>query len=168
MLSIWQDAKWLRRLLIAGWILAGLAPLMIVAGLIGAVNEWHLIRTALRAEATVVEMVERSGDHGVTYAPVYTFKDQAGQEQKVHSRCSSCPPAYQVGDKIMVLYRSASPRDAQIQSFFDMWGWMAIVGGIGIVYGIIGPILLTVVRKQREKAANQASQDTSLRADPER
>jgi hypothetical protein len=161
MLSIWQDTRWLRRLLIAGWILTFLAPLMIMAGVVGVATEWHFIRTALRAEATVVEMVEQSGDNGVMYAPVYTFKDQAGQEQKVHSRCSSYPPAYHVGDKIAVLYRPSSPRDAQIQSFFDMWGWMAIVGGIGIVYGIIGPILLTVVRKQKEKAANQTSHATS-------
>jgi hypothetical protein len=38
---------------------------------------------------------------------------------------------------------------------------MANAGGIGILYGIIGPILLIVVRKQSEKAANQASHATS-------
>ena len=161
MLSIWQDARLLRHMLIVGRILAGLAPLLIVAGIIGAVNEWHFIRTAHRAEGTVVEMIERRGEHGVTYAPVYTFKVQTGQVQKVHSRSSSYPPVYQVGDKITVLYRSSSPRDAQILRFFDMWGWMAIAGGIGILYGIIGPILLIAVRKQREKAANQASHATS-------
>jgi len=152
-MNIWNDPKWARRLLVIGWFLTSISTVMVIAAIAGIVNERHFIRTATKADAIVVEMVERSGDNGPTYAPVFTFTDHAGHEQKVYSRCSSYPPAYRVGDKIPVLYLPAAPRNAQIQGFFDMWGWMTIVGGLGVVYGIIGPVLLIVVRRQRDKSS---------------
>lgn len=148
MATINRDARWLRYLPIVGRILTGLAPLMLGVGIVGAVHEWRFVQTAHRTEGTIVEMVEHRGDHGVTYSPVYTFRTQTGQEQKVYARTSSYPPAFQVGDKVTVLYRPSSPRDAQLQRFFDMWGWKVLCGGIGVFYGILGPILLVVARKQ--------------------
>lgn len=156
MFGLWKGQGWTPRLLFAGWILTVLAALMITAGIAGFINEQRFLQTASKAQAAVVEMVQRNGDHGSSYAPVYVFRDAAGKEQKVYSRCSSYPPAYQVGDKINVLYDPRSPRDAQIDSFFDMWGWMAIVGGIGLVYAVTGPVLLFFARRMKLRAAKAA------------
>ena len=146
-----------RGLLIAGWVLALVGPLMLVAAGIGFQHERAFIRRASTAQAVVVEMVEKRGNDGPTFAPVYVFHDNSGQEQKIYSRTSSYPPAYRVGDKITVLYDRQAPQDAQIHGFFDMWGWMTIVASMGISYCVIGPVLLVVARKRKQESANQLS-----------
>jgi Protein of unknown function (DUF3592) len=151
MIGLWRGQGWARRLLIAGWILCVLAPLMIIAAIVGIVNEQHFLNTASKAEGTVVEMVERKADNGTAYAPVYVFNDAVGHEQKVYSRWSSYPPAYRVGEKIRVIYNPHAPQDAQIEGFFDMWGWMMIVGVIGLVYAVIGPVLVLFGRRRQKR-----------------
>jgi len=157
MFGLRKGQGWAPRLLVAGWILTALAPMMIIAAIAGAISELNFLRTASKAQGTVVELVEHNGDHGSSYAPIYVFYDAAGQEQKVYSRCSSYPPAYQVGDKISVLYDPRSPREAQIERFFDTWGWMTIGGGIGLLYAVIGPVLLFFAGRMKLRATSSTS-----------
>lgn len=137
-----------RILLIAGWYLSIIGLLLMIIGGICFLRERAFISRASKAQAVVTELVERTGDQTPIYAPVYVFHDSSGQEQKGYSRVGSSPPSYQVGDKIMVLYDQKTPQDTQIQNFFDMWGWTTILSGLGVVAGVIGVIILLVIRRK--------------------
>ena len=138
-------------LLIVGVILTVLGPIMLLACGIGVACERHFLKLATSAEAMVVVMAEVHHDDGTSYAPVYVFLDTKGQEQKIFSKTSSYPPAYRVGDKIKVVFDPLSPRDAQMDNYFDMWGWQTLVGGIGVAQVMIGIVLILVTRKLKEK-----------------
>ena len=158
MFELWRGQGLTGKFLFAGWTLSVLGPVMLIFGGIGIAHEWKFLSVATRTQATVVEMVDHHGDSGTSYAPVYVFRDVAGQEQKVSSRCSSYPPSYQVGDRINVLYVPGFSRDSQIESFFEMWGWKAIIGGIGLVHSLIGIVLLFVSRKRKDNADDKPAE----------
>ena len=87
-----------------------------------AVYSYHLTRTALRATGRITQMVERHGDHGDYWYPVYTFADRDGAFHTIHSGVGSAPPAYEVGDSVMVLYYAGAGNDAHLNQWSTLWG----------------------------------------------
>lgn len=83
-------------------------------------------------------MLERTGDHGPVFAPVFTFRDAQGTEYTVYSSTASYPPEHQVGDTVSVLYSPKSPRDAKLDRFFSLWAMPFITGIIASFYLPVG------------------------------
>ena len=65
-------------------------------------------------------------------SPVVDY-EVGGQHFSFRSPISSSPPAYVVGDKVVVLYRPNNPASAQIDSFIDRWFFAVVFSGVGIV-----------------------------------
>ncbi len=94
----------------------------------------NFITSAVRAQGTVVQLVERSGGKGRTFCPVFSFVDTAGKEHKIYSNWGSKPPRFNVGEKVTVLYNPRSPEDARLDTFFELWGLPTILSIIGAVH----------------------------------
>ena len=90
-------------------------------------------------EGTVVKMVR--GGKGTK--PVVQY-EVAGQNHEVEGLLTTTPPAYRVGDKVQVLYKSASPVHAMIDTFTNRWLFPTIFGGIGGVFALVGAIVFAV------------------------
>ncbi len=86
-------------------------------------------------------MLERKGENGSVFAPVFSFRDALGSEHTVYSSTASYPPAHQVGDAVHILYSPDSPRDAKIDSFFSLWGLPMITGIIATFYLPVGLLI---------------------------
>jgi hypothetical protein len=74
-------------------------------------------KTALQAQGAVIELKEESGagaHSGTAYYPVIRFADQAGQDHTFYSSMGSYPPAYEVGERVSILYNPANPKEAKI------------------------------------------------------
>jgi len=93
-----------------------------LVALVSLLVGWRFVRSAARADGRVIQMVEREGEHGKLYAPVFVFRDSSGAEHTVHSDTASDPPEHQVGDTVHVLYLPESPQDAKTDRFFFSWG----------------------------------------------
>src|SRR5258706_9407012 len=91
------------RRFIAGVMIGGASICGVIASA-SVLCSWHFVRTATRGDGRVTQMVERQGDHGTLYAPVFSFRDAQGAEHTVHSSTASYPPEHQVGDTVRVLY----------------------------------------------------------------
>ena len=65
-------------------------------------------------------------------SPVVDY-EVGGQHFSLRSPISSSPPAYSVGDKVVVLYRPNNPASAQNDSFIDRWFFAVVFSGVGIV-----------------------------------
>jgi hypothetical protein len=126
-----------------GWnrwakIHCGMCVLFMLVGAVFAVYRWSYVRRAITTSATITSLIERKNDDGDTlYAPVYVFTDQRGQSVKVISSTASFPPPGEIGDKIEILYDPANPKHSIQRTFFDIWGFPAISGGLGAFYFIV-------------------------------
>ena len=78
---------------------------------------------------------------------MFEFKDAEGGSHRVTSPVSSRPAAYDVGEKVAVLYSPGDPEDARIDSFFGLWGGSCIFGGIGFLFTLVATIVLVKQRR---------------------
>ncbi len=106
----------------------------------------RFVEDALPADGTIVELIEREGEDGPYFYPVFTFTDDAGATQKIYSSHGSFPPRHKVGDSVTVLYDPADPEDAKINSFMSIWFWPFLTGIIGSVILVGSSIVLIIAR----------------------
>lgn len=114
------------------------------------------IATAKSSQGEVIDLIRKeSRDDGTTsytYAPAVRFADDRGERQEFVSNHSSNPPAYSKGENVEVLYAPDNPGDAIIDDFWGRWGIVAILGGTGLIFSLIGGgLLFWMIRKAQIK-----------------
>ena len=115
-------------------------------------GSWELKQRGATVTGTVVSMrkVDATDDAGVTYAPVISY-DVQGHTYTYESSNSSDPPAYDIGEKVMLLYRPADPEDVRVNSWFDLWFLPAMLGVGGVVVAIVSFVMMVgAIRRRRE------------------
>ena len=132
------------------WIfpLVGLG-LLAGAGLAVAM-ELSFRRGAVETEGRIVQMIPRSGTDGHrsrTWTPVFAFRLPDGKEMRVVAGYSSSPPCCAVGEVVRVRYDPADPSRAQMAGFVASWLVAAILGGIGLVFLLVGLLVARLMRR---------------------
>ena len=135
-----------RVMLIVGWCLGVSSIACLVASLIMYIHVREFVKSAARANGTVIKLVEnRSSDSGATYRPVFVFRDSREREHEINSAVGSYPPAYKIGDKVTVLYNIEEPENASLDGFFDLWLMPLVLGSIGGVHLLVAVFLLVLI-----------------------
>jgi hypothetical protein len=112
------------------------------------------LKEAVSTEGTVVELVPSRSSNATTYAPVVQFNEINGRLVEFTSNASSNPPAYNRGERVVVLYSPNTPESAKIDGFFSVWGGTFIVAILGLLFGALGGGLLAYsVSKERSKSS---------------
>jgi len=105
-------------------------------------KQQDFLANALTSEGQVIQLVQtRSG----TYSPIVQFESHRGEIHEITSTSSSKPPAYDVGEKVIVYYESYDPEGGEISGFFSLWGVPTILGGIGSGFILIGTVFLIIL-----------------------
>lgn len=108
-----------------------------------------------RAAVAVGKVIDlersRSGDSS-SYHPVVKFRTAAGQERTFRSSTGTNPPSYRVGEAVEVLYSESEPSDARIRGFFSLWGGPLIVGGMGMLFMLLGGGIVYARRASTQRA----------------
>jgi hypothetical protein len=119
-------------------LISGLCVLVFF--LVFMIRTWYFVRRSVGANGEVVGLECSRDEVGSatyqSYAPVFTFTVADGRTYRVISNISSSPAAFSVGDSVRVLYDPASPEDARIQKFSELWG-AALIGclvGLGFFF----------------------------------
>lgn len=103
---------------------------------------WSTQRFALRAIELPGEVTNllpsQSSKGSTTYSAEVLYTGRDGEPHTVVSSFSSNPPAFDVGEAVIVLQDPAGERRPLIKSFMSLWGTSVIVGGIGSVFFLIG------------------------------
>jgi hypothetical protein len=115
----------------------GLA-MLIVAGVAATARATDLAG-AEHADGTVFALT--GGAKG--FAPVVQFTPTIGGTVPFTADVDSNPPAYQVGDHVRVLYPPDKPRDAVIDSFWQIWFSAAVFALSGVTFIVVGIALAT-------------------------
>ncbi|MCU0355878.1 MAG: DUF3592 domain-containing protein [Cytophagales bacterium] len=114
-----------------------------IALLIGAAFAYNyskkFIATAQKAQAVVTDLrYNRSSKGGGTYYPTVQFTANDGKTYTAYSNSGSNPSAYEVGENVEIYYNPDNPMDILLPDFFSLWGVPLILGGIGLVFTLIG------------------------------
>jgi hypothetical protein len=127
----------------AGWFFVMSSIIFLLISLFAYSRARTFTRSAARTQGTVIRLERRdSSRSGILYRPVVSFRDSQGMPRELFSSVASSPPSYKVGDQVSVLYSPAEPRKAKLDGFFEVWGWAAITGGIGVSDLLFGLALL--------------------------
>ena len=94
-------------------------------------------RQGAQAEGQVVSLSSRCDDDGCSYSPVVRFETQTGRAITFETTYSSNPPAYDVGERVTVVYSLENPEKAVIKGQGQLFRiiFMA-VGGVIIAVGM--------------------------------
>ena len=92
-------------------------------------------RDGTQVPGEVVSLAENCDNDGCTYAPIVSFKTREGKMVSFESTYSSYPPAYEIGEKVTVIYSLDAPEKAVIKG-----------EGMGfrIVFMIVGGLIAAV------------------------
>jgi len=128
-----------RRLGIPGSILFAVAG----CGLLFGGYKWNsheraFYATAIHTTGRVTELVAKQDKNGTRFAPRVVFADAAGRSISFVSSVSSKPAAYKVGDSVKVVYSPNLPQNAEVDSFFTRWGFILILGFMGVIFVFLG------------------------------
>ncbi|MEU6243488.1 DUF3592 domain-containing protein [Streptomyces sp. NPDC047024] len=156
-----RDAKILRRI---AWAFIAFGTLFVGIGGAVAVDSASYLSSGERASGTVVDLEWRSShshysgssrnrqSSGPSAYPVIAFTAKDGEKHTFRDNSGSNPPAYEVGERVEVLYRADSPEDARINGFLSLWLIPVIFGGLGSVFAAVGTVIVVVMRKKARAA----------------
>jgi hypothetical protein len=91
------------------------------------------------ADGIVIDLIaERDSDGDDVYYPRVRFLTPASEPMEFTGSVGSSPAAFDVGEAVAVLYNPTDPRDARIDSFFQLWFGPLVMGFLGLVFTAVG------------------------------
>src|SRR5688572_25781995 len=116
---------------IAGFLLLSLA-------FIFGFRDYRFATTAIPVTGKVVRIEKRqSSGETQMYAPVVTYVF-AGTTREYLTDISSSSPGFAVGDNVELLVNPGDPTEVRLNSFLDRWFVVTLLGGLGLVFSVIG------------------------------
>lgn len=103
------------------------------------------------AEGTVIELVPSGRGSSPRYRARVEFTTAAGTEVRFLSSVSSNPPPAQVGEHVDIRYDADNPRDAQINTYWQVWFLPTLLGIVGAPFLLAGAGFAIASRARRKR-----------------
>lgn len=127
-----------RKISIIKYVFSVIGIAMLVGASLLYNNTSDFLTRAVSAQGQVVDLILSRSSDTTTYYPVVVFRDASGRQVEFKSNSGTNPPSYTRGERVEVLYEPGEPEAARINGFFSLWGAAIIVGGLGLVFGLVG------------------------------
>lgn len=112
-----------------------LGPCSLVWSLVSAYRTHAFLARSVAAQGTVVQLKVTRGLHSdIGFAPVFAFPADDGRSYTVTSEYATAPPAFKVGEHVVVHYEKGHPEEARLESFSQLWLFDIIGGALGAVF----------------------------------
>jgi hypothetical protein len=92
-------------------------------------------KQGIEAQGVVVGLQENRDSDGSTYTTVVQFKTASGQSVEFVSSYSSSPPAYEVGELVIVIYQSQEQEHAIIMGDGQL---------LHVIFMLVGGVIVTI------------------------
>jgi hypothetical protein len=108
------------------------------------VSSQQFVKNSITASGTVIDIIQQTntnhtnGSINYTYAPKVSFTANDGKAYTFIPSTSGSSSSYHDGERVEILYNPLNPYDANIDSFWDIWGLPIILLVMGIGFSIIG------------------------------
>ena len=120
------------------FILIGIA--IVISAIFAILKVRRQLAGSAKATGKVVDFGKIQGKSGYLYCPQVVFQIPNGQTFKFQSEVGSQPPAFNVGQQVEVVYQTANPNQAEIDSMMSLWfqpGCMLLMGLLFLVLGFV-------------------------------
>jgi hypothetical protein len=133
---------------------------LLSGGIYSFLSTRTFIGDAVSARGVVIDLEEHwdSGDNSYTYYPRVRFQTENGDAHRFTGDVGSSPPAFDVGEAVQVLFDPSDPSAARIDSFMQLWFTSLILGGMGVVFSIVGGGSLFAFGHDEKHRTAQAAQ----------
>lgn len=125
-------------------------------------------KTAQRTEGTVVKLHERISTKDkkreVMYYPEFAFLDGNKQLHLIESSKGSHPPAYDIGEKVSIIYQPDEPDNAKADTFVELWLAPVIMLILGVTFTLPGLIMFLIPVLSGNKAEKLQRTGLSVKA----
>ncbi len=98
----------------------------------------NLLLDGVKTTAVVTDLLVNQDTDGDTYIPVFEFKDRTNTIRNYKSPIASSPPAYQVGEKVKIIYDKKDTNNVKTISFWGLYRFSIILWMIAAPLLIIG------------------------------
>jgi len=120
-------------------IFGGLGAILLVIAGIVYFREASFLNTAEKATGTVTDFnLSSSDDGGSSYCPVIDFTTSANEPVKYFANVCASPPAYEIGEKVDVLYDPQDIKHVQMNGFWSKYVGVVVLGAIGVPFFLLG------------------------------
>src|SRR5262245_48073517 len=107
-------------------------------GIYSYLSTGDFIAEAASAPGVVIGLErEQDADGGATYYPRVQFEAN-GRSYQFRGQVGSGYGTFRVGEQVEVLYDTADPQSARINSFFQLWFFPLFLGMVGSVFTALG------------------------------
>ena len=113
-------------------------PLLLIAGLVVLGWNMHFISRATSVEGKVIELVDTSSPGDSSQYKAIVSYEVSGTSHTGSSRWNTNPPAYEVGENVVVLYDPEVPSSMMLDTFFEKWFISVMFLGTGAFFAITG------------------------------
>jgi len=120
-------------------IFGGIGLILLAIGAFLYFREASFLSKAEKVTGTVTDLqFSSSSDGGGSYCPVIDFDTKAGEPVRYYGNVCSQPPAYDIGDKVDVVYDPADIKHVQMNSFWSQYLGAIIFGGLALMFLLLG------------------------------
>jgi len=125
-------------------------PFLLIGGLLlwlslsAYIKNQAFLKIANSSTAKVINFAKINAQNGVTYAPVFEFRDKQERLHQVQSHTSSSYPLYEINQSIDILFDPQNPNEAKIDKPFEIWGAFLIMSLVGVLFFSVGVILFVL------------------------
>ena len=112
-----------------------LGPCSLIWALVSAWRTHLFLERSVSAQSTVVQLKLIRGLHHSNdgFAPTFTFAAD-GRNYTVTSDYATAPPAFKIGEHVIVHYEKGHPERARLESFTQLWLFDLIGGALGALF----------------------------------
>ncbi|SDD27181.1 Protein of unknown function [Niabella drilacis] len=115
-----------------------IGAILIALGILSFRSSRRLILSGTKTEATVVENIPSRDDKGVImYAPLMEYSTN-GEIKTYTPNTGASPPAYNIGEKVTLVYHPQNAKDIRILSYWGMYSGSNILWAMGLPMLLIG------------------------------
>jgi len=126
-------------------LLLGIVSLII--GIFMFVQTYRIYTNGIKAVAIIKSFKITTSSKGMTHKhPVLIFQSADGAAIEFTADSPMLFNKYKVGDNVEIIYNSANPEEAQINTFYDLWLFPVAIMVVGL--GLI-PIIWRELKKMR-------------------
>ena len=123
---------------------------LIVGSIFFGIRQYTFVQHASKTTGTVLRLVEnRSDDGGSTYAPELTYTVDTNEYTFIASYGTN-PPSHSIGEEVLIYYDPECPDQAKLGGFLPVYLVSLIMGGIGLVFVIVGGSMFLVYTKRKK------------------
>ncbi len=144
-------------------VFSSIGILMLIGASFYTVHQYTFVKKSQETIGQVIDINQYTGSDGNSFSPEiqYTVNNT---EYTFESNYSASQPSYAVGDQVPVYYDPQNPDRAKLGTGLALYGASFIITSIGIVFALIGGLILLVYTKRKKEIAfllNQGHRITS-------